>query len=143
MADSPLVKRLQVKPGQRMVVINPPAGYLDVLGPLPPDVELAETPDGTFDFVQLFVRNVAELERDAPTAIGALKRDGLLWISYPKRSSKVPTDLTRDVGWAAIARAGLEGVAQVAIDDVWSALRFRPTELVRGGKKRWLAEAAG
>lgn len=142
MAGSPLVKRLQIKPGQRMVVINPPTGYLEVLGPLPPGVELAETPDGTFDFVQVFVGSVADLERDAPTAIGALKRDGLLWISYPKRSSKVPTDLTRDVGWAATARAGLEGVAQVSIDDVWSALRFRPTELVQGGRKRGLAEPA-
>jgi len=53
-----------------------------------------------------------------------------LWISYPKRSSKVETDITRDVGWDVVYKAGLEGVTQIAIDDTWSALRFRPADRV-------------
>jgi hypothetical protein len=63
-------------------------------------------------------------------AIAALKYDGLLWISYPKRSSKVETDLTRDRGWEVMTEAGLRPVTQVSIDALWSALRFRPLERV-------------
>ncbi len=59
----------------------------------------------------------------------------MLWISYPERRSKVLTDLTRDVGWQSVTDAGFEGVAQVAIDETWSATRFRPAELVRS--RRW------
>lgn len=135
MISSPLTKKLQIKPNQRIVIINPPPGYMEELGPLPEGVELAEKPqpEGIFDLVHLFVKNSKELNRLAPTALKAVKYDGLLWISYPKRSSKVETDLTRDIGWEIIDRAGLEGVANVSINEVWSALRFRPTDRV--GKK--------
>jgi hypothetical protein len=139
MAPSTLIKKLRIKPGQRITVINPPPGYLDQLGDLPEGVELAGEPEGaglanqpggTFDFVHLFVKNVAELERLGPTALHSVKHDGLLWISYPKRSSKVETDISRDVGWDVIKEAGLKPVTQVSIDAVWSALRFRPAERV-------------
>lgn len=130
MTTSPLVKKLMIKPGQRIVVINPPPGYLEELGPLPEGVELASRPDGSFDFVHLFARNVKELNRLAPKAIRAVKRDGLLWISYPKGSSKIQTDLTRDEGWDYVHQAGLEGVSQVSINEVWSAGRYRPSEQV-------------
>ena len=139
MAQSSLIKKLHIKPGQRIIVINPPPGYLDQLGDLPEGVELADEPGGvalanqpgdTFDFVHLFVKNIAELERLGPTAVLAVKHDGLLWISYPKRSSKIETDISRDVGWEVITGAGLRAVTQVSIDAVWSALRFRPAERV-------------
>jgi len=93
---------------------------------------LAERPEGIFDFVHLFVKNSAELQSLGPTpeAIEAVKVDGLLWISYPKRSSKVETDLTRDVGWEMMAEAGLRPVTQVSVNDIWSALRFRPIDRV-------------
>ncbi|HSR31169.1 MAG TPA: hypothetical protein VLY63_11445, partial [Anaerolineae bacterium] len=74
--------------------------------------------------------NVAELERLGLVGIDAVVHDGLLWISYPKKSSKVTTDLTRDVGWDVVAEAGLRPVTQVSINDTWSALRFRPVERV-------------
>ena len=130
MAQSSLIKKLRIKPGQRIIVINPPPGYLDQLGDLPEGVGLANQPEDTFDFVHLFVKNVAELERLGPSALRAVKHDGLLWISYPKRSSKVETDISRDVGWDVIKEAGLRPVTQVSIDAVWSALRFRPVERV-------------
>ena len=130
MAQSSLIKKLRIQPGQRVTIINPPPGYLDQLGDLPKGVELAAEPAGTFDFVHLFVKNVAELERLGPSAVRAVKHDGLLWISYPKRSSKVETDISRDVGWDVIKEAGLRPVTQVSIDAVWSALRFRPAERV-------------
>jgi hypothetical protein len=133
MAGSSLIKKLYIKPGQRIIIINPPPGYLAELGPLPEGVELAERPEGQFDLVHLFVKNSQELDRLGPIALQAIKYDGLLWISYPKRSSKVETNLTRDVGWDLVKQAGMEAVAQVSIDDIWSATRFRPAGRV--GKK--------
>ena len=65
-----------------------------------------------------------------PAAIEAIKYDGLLRISYPKRSSRVESDLTRDVMWELMADTGLSPLAQVSIDPVWSALRFRPSNEV-------------
>ena len=60
--------------------------------------------------------------------------DGLLWLSYPEKSSKVKTDLTRDVLWALVEPAGWRPVTQVSIDEVWSAMRFRPVDLVKKKK---------
>ncbi|WP_201789057.1 hypothetical protein [Scytonema hofmannii] len=113
-----------------MIIINPPVGYMDLLGALPEGVELATELEGTFDFIHLFVQTISELENFAPKVISALKYDGMLWIAYPKRTSKVKTDIYRDVGWDVIENAGLRGVSQIAINDVWSALRFRPAERV-------------
>jgi predicted transport protein len=126
MADNPLVKKLGIKPGQRALVLNAPPGYTTQLDPLPEGVTLAHTPDGSYDFVQLFVKNQAELAEHIPTAIQLLKPGGLFWIAYPKLSSKIATDLTRDVGWDAVYNAGLEGVSLVSIDAVWTAMRFKP-----------------
>jgi hypothetical protein len=126
MANSPLLKKLGVKPGYRVLVLNAPDGYLDQLTPLPEKAELATKGKGPFDVVQLFVKNKAQVDRDAAKAIQAVRPRGLLWIAYPKKSSKVETDISRDVGWEAMKRADWEGVAIVAIDDTWSALRFRP-----------------
>ena len=101
---------------------------------MPEGVVLTDQAKGTFDCVQLFVKNIEEMNRLAPRAIRAVKPDGLLWISYPKRSSKTKTDLSRDHGWEVIENAGLEGVTLIAIDEVWSAMRFRLAERV--GKPR-------
>ncbi len=127
---SALAKKLRIQPGHRALILNSPAGYMDELGELPEGVSVATEPDGEFDFVQLFVNSRAELERLAPVAIRAVKYDGLLWLCYPKQSAKVKTDITRDVGWDIVLQAGLRPVTQIAINDIWSALRFRPVEKV-------------
>ncbi len=130
MANSSLVKKLQIKPGQRAVIINPPPGYIDALGELPEGVELAEKPTGKFDFVQLFVKDSEELNRFLKKATGAVKYDGLLWTCYPKGASKMKTDLNRDVLWDLLKQQGLLGVSLISIDNVWSAMRFRPADKV-------------
>jgi hypothetical protein len=130
MANSPLVKKLQLKPEQRVAVINAPPGYIEALGQLPEGTKLTDKAAGSFDFIQLFVKDSAELKRHAPKAIRAIKNDGMLWISYPKGSSKVKTDLNRDVIWDLVKEYGLVGVSLVSIDDVWSAMRFRPADKV-------------
>lgn len=130
MAGTQLLKKLRMLPDQRVLILNAPPGYLDEIGPLPEGVELAEQPEGTFDFVQVFAKDLAELEKLAPVAAEAVKHDGLFWVSYPKKSSKMESDLSRDVVWKAVAKIGQRPVAQVSVNDVWSALRFRPPEKV-------------
>jgi hypothetical protein len=130
MAKSQLVKKLRIQPGHRVLILKAPPGYVEEMGDLPEGVQVAEQPEGTFDFVQLFVKSLAELRSESPTAFEAVKYDGLLWISYPKKSSKLKSDLTRDVIWAEVVKTGRRPVAQVSVNDVWSAIRLRPAEKV-------------
>lgn len=123
---TPLTKKLQIKPGHRIRLINAPADYLQTLGERPPDTQLIES--GPADFVQLFVASSQELTQHLPTALAALQPNTIFWICYPKLTAKIKSDLTRDEGWLPLGQAGYEGVAQVAIDDTWSALRFKPAE---------------
>jgi hypothetical protein len=125
MGDAALIKKLGIKPGQRAAVINSPDGYADRIGP-PQGVEVTTDLDGTFDFVQVFAKDRAILDRHLNAGHAALKPGGVFWISYPKGSSKVPTDLNRDVFWEALQHLGVRPVTQVSVDEVWSALRFRP-----------------
>lgn len=127
---SPLAKKLRIQPDQRILILYAPPGYLEALGELPEGARVSREPDGEYDFVHLFVSSRAELDARAPAALRAVKYDGILWISYPKQSAKIKTDINRDSGWDVVFKAGLRPVTQVAIDEVWSALRFRPIEKV-------------
>jgi hypothetical protein len=131
MTDTPLQKKLGIKPGQTLLVLHAPEGYLHLLGVLPEGATLSTNAQGTGDFVQVFVRERADVSRTAATAVQALKPGGLLWFSYPKKTSGVKTDITRDHGWDDLLSAGLRPVTQIAIDETWSALRFRPLSEVK------------
>lgn len=125
MEDAALIKKLLLKPGFRCIVLNAPDGYLAKLGSVPIEHEL----DGKFDFVHLFVKNKEDVDLMGLKAIEAVKPEGVLWISYPKGSSKIKTDINRDKGWDAIKAMGFVGVSMISIDQTWSAMRFRPVEL--------------
>ena len=89
---------------------------------------------GTFDFVQVFAKDGANLERLAVKAAKSVTDNGLLWVSYTKKSPAESSDLSRSVLWEPMAPTGLRPVAQVSIDETWSALRFRPASQVRSNK---------
>ena len=125
MTNSSLVKKLKIKTGQLIAVINPPEGYLEELGSLPEGVDLSTKLEGRFDLVHLFVENSAQLGQLFPSVFQSLKEEGLFWISYPKGSSKIKSDLSRDQGWQPVSKAGLRAVSMVSINDTWSAVRFR------------------
>ena len=130
MATGSLAKKLQMKPGQRAALLNSPAGYPEALAPLPEGFEMRQATDGNLDFVLLFVKDMAELHEHLAAAAKAIKYDALLWIAYPKGSAKTGTDLNRDRLHAAVGAHNLTGVTLISLDDVWSAMRFRPTERV-------------
>jgi hypothetical protein len=122
-----LNQKLQMKHGQALAVLNAPPDYLPTfarkvegLGVV--DEITKHLPDG----VLLFVTSLEEVSRLLPNAISVVKPGGLLWIAYPKGTSEVKTDVNRDKLRGAIAPSGWQPVRQVALDDTWSAMRFRP-----------------
>ena len=119
-----VLEKLHFKPGYRAIVLNAPGSYKPILSALPDGVELADTLDGSFDFIHVFAIQKAELDQRVPAIKSAMKSISLLWVSYPKGKS-IPTDLNRDILARELMKMGLQAVAQVAIDDVWSALRFK------------------
>jgi hypothetical protein len=130
MAESTLAKKLKLKPGLKAAVIHAPENYLDELIH---DSDLSATLKGKFDWVQLFVRNKAELDALAPRAARALHPESILWISFPKGSSGIQTDLTRDQGWESVQQLGLKWINLVSVNETWSAFGMRP---YREGKER-------
>ena len=110
--------KLQLKLGQTLHVNNLPDGVTFDLPNPPADPRNA-------DAVLVFVRNASVLDTVASPAIAAARRDALAWIAYPK-AGKLGTDLSRDSLWQLLKGKGIRPVRQVALDDTWSALRFRP-----------------
>jgi 1-acyl-sn-glycerol-3-phosphate acyltransferase len=126
MQASEISRRLLIQPGQSVLVLNPPPGYLDSLQPLPEGASVAEGPDGQHDVVQLFAEDRTTLERHAGDARKALRPGGALWLSYLNPAALRGSDLTRDHGWGVLHGAGLVAVKQIEIDRTWLALRFQP-----------------
>ncbi len=135
MASKSVSAKLGIKAGYSILIVNAPDRYEETLGELPEGVSVESTAEGPFDMIQTFVRDKADVDDLAAGAIDALKPGGLLWFAYPKKSSKVKTDISRDSGWESLAREGLRPVTQVSIDDTWSALRFRSVSEVRTRSK--------
>jgi hypothetical protein len=119
-STKPILEKLRYSPQQRAIVLNAPASYAPTLSDLP----LEDRLEGDFDFIHVFVTDRSDVQRDGQRWREALKDDGILWVSYPKGKS-IPTDLNRDSLNRALQDHGLQGVSQVAIDDIWSALRFK------------------
>jgi hypothetical protein len=133
---SALAKKLQIKPGSCWLLFNAPAGYPAVLEPLPDGAQLKFSPEGTFDGMQLFVKDSADIESALKLIHPLLKPDTYLWLVYPKKNSGIPTDLSMMSSWDEPAKYGLRPVASAAIDDRWTALRFRPETLVKVSESR-------
>jgi hypothetical protein len=120
-----LLEKLNVKAPAAVLLINAPEGYRASLEPLPGGVAVTDEAGGRFDAVQYFARNSGELLALLPQAAAALKPGGMLWISYPKKSAEIETDLGREEVWIPLVEEGWQAVRQVAVDDVWSAVRFK------------------
>lgn len=125
-----IAKKLGIKPRHAVLLLHAPENYREPLGELPEGVEVIETPEDAtpqaFDCVLLFARDRAQLAVRAPLALASVRPSGLLWIAYPKKTSNLNSDLSRDVGWDAVTNAGMQGVSLIALDETWSAMRFRP-----------------
>jgi len=123
MAD--IVKKLKLKPGTDVLAIQAPGDLDRILSPLPEGVTITEKVNGSYPFVMLFVRNKAELEREISGALASLRKEGLIWICYPKGSSGIQTDLTRDKGWESLDASAMQWLSMISLSDTWSAFCLR------------------
>jgi len=126
MATSLLASKLKMKAGQQAALVGAPAGYLQELSPLPEGVQLSDHLDGKYEWLQVFVKTESELVAMLPRLLAALQPDSLLWLTFPKGSSKVQTDLTRDKGWDSLRQTDLKATNLVSVNATWSAFSFRP-----------------
>ncbi len=121
-----LVLKLGIKEGFRIAIIGAPLGYVKILGKLPPGVSLEKTIAGgaEYDLVHFFTNSLRSLEKEFPEIRAKLSPRGIVWISWPKKSSGAETDLSdasvRGVGLLN----GMVDVKVAAIDQTWSALKF-------------------
>jgi len=117
-----LTKKLHLKPGMRLAVVNAPTGFS--LGKLPAGVTQEKSLKTDLDLVLLFAVSQNELNNHWQKALGAMKQDGALWVSYPKKSSGIPSDLGMGE-WDAPKGSGWNPVAMIGLDDTWSSVRFK------------------
>jgi len=122
-SGTPLAKKLGYKPGFVAHLKNTPNDYANIVDPLPDDVTFADNADGA-NLVHFFTKEAAELAEYLPRFLGAIHRDGMIWVSWPKRASKVPTDMTEDVIREIALPLGLVDIKVCAVDDVWSGLKL-------------------
>lgn len=122
-SGTPLHKKLGIKAGQKVWFSGAPNGYQKELAKAG-SVEILKTPVGELDFVHFFTDSRGSLAKEVPKLRDSMKRDGRLWISWPKKSSGVPTDLDENVVRDIGLKAGLVDVKVCAVDEVWSGLKF-------------------
>jgi hypothetical protein len=125
-----LADRLLLKADAAAAIINAPDGVGDDLQATR-GLKIPGKGKVSLDWLLVFVRDQLALKRVAPLAVKALRFDGVLWFAYPKLSGTIKTDITRDKGWEPMRALGFDTVAAVAIDETWSALRFRPAEKIK------------
>lgn len=121
-SGTPLVRKLGIKAGMSIIQVNAPEHYADLLGPLPENTRILTVPPA--DFVHLFCYDYAELNQKLPQCKEMMTKSGMLWISWPKKSSSFYKDLDRDTIREEGLSIGLVDVKVCAIDEDWSGLKF-------------------
>ncbi len=125
MSDKSVTEKLLIKEGYRILIINEPEGYRTTLGKLPAKVDVGTRVSGQADLIQLFVSSRTELEANILAVKSALKPKALLWVTYPKGTSRIKADINRDTIAGYARSVGLQPVAMISIDETWSALRLK------------------
>lgn len=123
-SSTPLPKKLGIKEGSRIALINAPENFPRELGELPPEAEIVKRGNKPLDIVLLFVMTERALIRDFKKFAAKLVSNGMLWVAWPKKTSGVVTDLSEGRVRTIGLDAGLVDVKICAIDDVWSGLKF-------------------
>lgn len=123
-SGTPLVKKLGIREGARLRLVEAPPHYLDLLGPLPPGVEVLQGPTRDVDVTHLFATSRAELADRLAQARRDMAEDGMVWASWPKKAARVATDLDEIAVREMALAAGLVDVKVCAVDATWSGLKL-------------------
>ena len=123
-SGTPLAKKLGIKGGSHVFLSKPPQHYAALVAPLPDGVRMVTGISATTDLVHLFVTSRKDLERALRTTLARLRDDAPIWVSWPKKSSGVPTDITEDTIRAVALPMGLVDVKVCAVEEVWWGLKL-------------------
>jgi len=125
MSEKTITQKLMLKPGRKLLLLNTPSGYAERIGELPPFAKIIELPEAA-DVIQVFVRDLAELQTWFEKTSSLLTEGAILWVTYPKKSSRIKSNIDRDIVNLYFNDIGWQGTFLVAVDDDWSAMRVRP-----------------
>ena len=135
-----LSQKLRIKDGMQLLTVNAPADFLGSLGPLPPTVQLLAKAE-VYHQIHWFVKDKRQLDAGLGNILGLLKPEVVCWIYYPKSTSKIQTDLTRDHGWdGLLALKQLQWLSLISFDTTWSAFGVR---LLNSSDSKKVAKAGG
>jgi hypothetical protein len=137
-SGTPLVRKLGFRPGARVYLINPPKGYLDLLGADAQGIEFSQSPQPPEEFVHLFVTRRSELSRQLARLREQVSDQAIVWVSWPKRSSAIHSDITDQVIRDVALPLGFVDTKVCAVDQVWSGLKL----MIRRSERKSPARAA-
>jgi hypothetical protein len=127
-SGTPLVKKLGIKPGDKLAMVNEPLAFPRELVDLPPTVEIVgadENPKpGTLNVVILFLKSQAELKKLLPAMKTKITQNGMIWTAWPKKTSRVQTDLDENIIRDKGLSIGLVDIKVCAVNEIWSGLKF-------------------
>jgi hypothetical protein len=123
-SGTPLAKKLGIKEGSRLFPSGAPKNYLEIVAPFPEGARVVPKIDGETDIVHIFSTERAHLTNTLRASLAKLRQDGTIWVSWPKKSSKVPTDITEDTIREVALPMGLVDIKVCAVDEVWSGLKL-------------------
>ena len=123
-SGTPLAKKLGLQPGMRAWSLDMPGSVRAEIDRDAPDVDWLAQPDPPVAFCQIFVTSAAALDCELRMLLPLISRDGMIWVSWPKKASKVPSDITEDVIRAIALPLHLVDVKVCAVDEIWSGLKL-------------------
>jgi len=123
-SGTPLAKKLGIKPGFRIYVENGPGHYMKLIAPLPEAVSFVQRPGDQLNMIHLFTQEAGSLAAKLKDGMRRIVPDGMIWVSWPKKASKVPTDVTEDVIRKLALPLGLVDTKVCAVDETWSGLKL-------------------
>jgi hypothetical protein len=123
-SGTPLPKKLGIKEGARIFLDGAPENYVQLLGPLPPGVKLIPRIDSQTDFIHIFASERLRLVEALRHVMTAMKPDAAIWVSWPKKTSRMQTDITEDTVRDVALPMGLVDIKVCAVDEIWSGLKL-------------------
>jgi hypothetical protein len=123
-SGTPLAKKLGINVGSRVCTVSAPANYTQLLTPLPRDVAFTTRRSAATDIIHIFATRKAKLAGELKKSLAAMRDDAAIWVSWPKRASKVETDITEDVIREVALPMGLVDIKVCAVDETWSGLKL-------------------
>jgi hypothetical protein len=127
---NPLHKKLAIKENQKILLLNAGKEIDELITPLPQGTSVSNRLLGKFDVIQVFASKRNEIEKISNKLVDSLNDSGSLWIAYPKKSSGIDTDLSRDKCWNLFSENEYSPVSLISINDKWASMRFKPNETI-------------